>query len=421
VRVTRCNLACIALVLSGAGTGTAAIRFEDFASVRELTLVGDATVARKTLRLTPAKGDRSGAAWLHEKQPVGSGFETTFQFRLTHQGGLGHGADGFAFVLQNSGPEALGGRGSAGGFAVTDPAYHHKEMAIPWSIAVFFDTYRNTDEGDPSANYVAFCTYGKPSELRWPAPRLAFTPNLSVKLKDRRVHTARILFQPPVLSVFLDDSPAAVLESVVDLSIVVDEHGSAWVGFTASTGGGYENHDILNWSFTETDVSSSISVVSSDITFLTSTCLPDRNLCTPESAVVDHRGAGYHVILPGNLEWGASIPNPPTGTAVVTSAHGIVCWDLRARGSDGCSGPSGNGKPAGAGFLAADAPAGALIVRTHEGRVWFSVNGRSGVEFKDNQGFYEFDLEIKPVVPKAQRDVGQGAIGKSEVFQVNGQ
>jgi hypothetical protein len=217
----------------------------------------------------------------------------------------------------------------------------------------------------------------------------------STKCTDRKVHTARILFQPPFLSVFLDGASAPVLESVVDLSIVVDEHGGASVGFTASTGGGHENHDILNWSFTGTDASSSVSVVSSDITFMTSTCLPDRNLCTPENAVVEHSGAGYHVILPGNLEWGASIPNRPSGTVVVTNAHGIVCWDLRARGSDGCSGPSGNRTPVGAEFIAADAPAGALLMRTHEGHVWFSVNGRRGIEFKNNQGFYEFDLEIK--------------------------
>jgi hypothetical protein len=394
--VTLYSLACIALVFSRTGMGAAAIRFEDFASGQALTLVGDAAVTGKTLRLTPAKGDRSGAAWYREKQPVGSGFDTTFQFQLTYQGGLGHGADGFAFVLQNSGPEALGGRGSAGGFAVEDPDFRHKRgSAIPWSIAVFFDTYRNEEEGDPSANYVAFCTHGKPSEMRWPAPRLAFTHNLSVQLKDQKVHTARILFQPPVLSVFLDDSSVPVLESVVDLSIVVDRHGGAWVGFTASTGGGYENHDILNWSFTGTDVSSTMSVVSSDITFLISACLPDRNLCTPESAVVEHREAGYHVILPGNLEWGASIPSPPGRMVVVTKAHGIVCWDFGARGPDGCSGPSGNGTPVGEGFLAADAPAGALVMKTHDGRVWFSANGRRGVEFKNNQGFYEFDLEIK--------------------------
>jgi hypothetical protein len=181
----------------------------------------------------------------------------------------------------------------------------------------------------------------------------------------------------------------------VDLSIVVDHQGRAWVGFTASTGGGYENHDILNWSFVATDVSSSISTVSSHITFLMSACLPNRNLCTPESAVVEGTNAGYHVILPGNLEWGVSIPKPQRGTITVTDAHGIVCWDLEARGSDGCSGPSGNAAPAGSNFIAADAPAGALIMRTREGHTWLSVNGRAGSAFKSNQGFYEFNLEIK--------------------------
>jgi hypothetical protein len=381
--------------LSGTGTALAAIRFEDFASVQGLMLVGDAAASGKALRLTRAKHDRSGAVWFREKQPVASGFETTFQFQLTHEGGLGHGADGFAFVLQNAGPEALGGRGSAGGFAVGDPSYHHRGTAIPWSIAVFFDTYRNKDERDPSANYIAFCTYGKPSEVRWPAPRLAFTPKLSVRLKDRNIHTVRILFQPPVLSVFLDDSQTPVLKSVVDLSPVVDQQGKAWVGFTASTGGGYENHDILNWSFTATDVSSSLSAVSSHITFLMSACLPNRNLCTPESAVVERTNVGYHVILPGNLEWGVSISNPSGEALMVTDAHGIVCWDIAARDSDGCSGPSGTGTPAGSNFIAVGAPAGALIMRTREGHTWLSVNGRAGPDFKNNQGFYEFNLKIK--------------------------
>jgi hypothetical protein len=181
----------------------------------------------------------------------------------------------------------------------------------------------------------------------------------------------------------------------VDLSIVLDPQGSAWVGFTASTGAGYENHDILNWSFASADVSSIMSVVSSQITFLMSACLPDRNLCTPERTTIEHGAVGYHVVLPANLEWGASIPNPGECTAVVTNARGIACWDLKARGAEGCSGPSGNGAPAGAGFLAADAAAGELIVKTRDGHTWFSVNGHSGIGFKGNEGFYEFDLEFK--------------------------
>jgi hypothetical protein len=35
-----------------------------------------------------------------------------------------------------------------------------------------------------------------------------------------------------------------------------------------------------------------------------------------------------------------------------------------------------------------------LIMRTHEGSTWFSVNGRSIVSNK-NEGFYEFDVEIR--------------------------
>jgi hypothetical protein len=39
-----------------------------------------------------------------------------------------------------------------------------------------------------------------------------------------------------------------VLASAIDLSSLLSLNaGLAYVGFTAGTGGGYENHDILNW------------------------------------------------------------------------------------------------------------------------------------------------------------------------------
>jgi len=273
-----------------------------------------------------------------------------------------------------------------------------KHDGIPWAVAVFFDTYRNDEENDPSSNYIGIRANGGPPVTRWPPSRLAASPTLSVRLKDRKVHTARILFQPPVLSVFLDNSAAPVVETKVDLSIATDPQGRAWVGFTAATAGGYENHDILSWSFERADVSSSLYAVTSDITFPRSACLPNRNLCTPEQAFIEPRGAGgagYHVVLPANLEWGASIPNASGRPVAVTNAKGIVCWDPKAPGSQGCGGPAGNGGAAGAGFLSQDNPAGALIMRTRDGRTWFSVNGRSGDAFQDNEGFYEFDVEIK--------------------------
>ena len=81
-----------------------------------------------------------------------------------------------------------------------------------------------------------------------------------------------------------------------------------------------------------------------------------------------------------------SITNPSERRVVVTNAKGIVCWDLEALDSQGCGGPPANGGAVGAGFLAEDKPAGALIIRTRDGRTWFSVNGRCDIAFKDNKG-----------------------------------
>src|SRR6185437_8757961 len=103
----------------------------------------------------------------------------------------------------------------------------------------------------------------------------------------------------------------------------------------------------------------------------------------------------YHVVLPGNVEWGVRIPNPTNAGIMITDAHGIVCWDLKQRGGNGCTGPSGSKGPAGPGFLNEQSPAGALISRTGQGATLFSVNGRAGAGFNDNEGFYEFDVQVK--------------------------
>ena len=109
----------------------------------DLHLVGSAVVLSDRLRLTPAGPQRVGAAWFAPKQHVAAGFEVEFRFQLTGQGGLGPGADGFAFVLQNEGFKAIAGRGSAGGFALGDGWHDPTMPGIPRSIAVFFDTYYN--------------------------------------------------------------------------------------------------------------------------------------------------------------------------------------------------------------------------------------------------------------------------------------
>jgi Bacterial lectin len=102
-----------------------AIEFNTFDQAKGIELAGSAAVYKHALRLTPAKHSQTGAAWLTEKQTVFSHFETIFQFQFTHFCRFG-GADGLAFVMQSAGPDAIGGRGSAGGFGVASRMYRNR-------------------------------------------------------------------------------------------------------------------------------------------------------------------------------------------------------------------------------------------------------------------------------------------------------
>ena len=355
-----------------------------------LQLAGSAHIDGTALRLTDAGRHQAGAAWLSERQAISGGFESTFQFRISGSGGLGGGADGLAFVLQNSGPQALGGRGSGGGFAFGEDA--SSGAGIAQSVAIFFDTYRNEEIGDRSNNFVTICTAGTPSQLRWPPPRLASSKKLRVNLKNGKIHDARVVYAPPLLKVYLDGRE--VLRSTADLSTAEASDGTVWAGFTASTGEGYENHDILSWSLSVSGQQS----VSSSISFLKAACLPDRNLCTPDHAVVEPTGAAsYHIVLPGNLAGGVSIPNPGARTVTVENARGNVCGE-RLRAGASLTGPGNAPGAAGPGSVAprvsdVDGCRGpsALVERNQDGRTWFSADGAA----PSAEGYLEFDARVE--------------------------
>ena len=241
--------------------------------------------------------------------------------------------------------------------------------------------------------------------MRWPPVCQAYSRKLSVDLKNGKPHTARIVYEPPRLSVWLDNLPEPVESASVDFARIRGGAGSAWAGFTASTGGSWENHDLLSWKFgpgPRPDTSSTISAVNSAISYKLGSCMPGRTLCTPEKPTVEQRGPGvYHGILPAHLEWGASVPNPTGAHTRVFNITGAICWDPGLRDTVGCNGHTGNGIVAGPeaegapGFVAPRSQAGALVARLLNGRVWFSVNDRTGDGFKDNEGFFEFDVAIQ--------------------------
>lgn len=147
------------------------------------------------------------------------------------------------------------------------------------------------------------------------------------------------------------------------------------------------------------DNSSQIYSADSHISYAPWACLPNRSQCTPEKVIVGAKGPGeYHIVLPAQLEWGASIPTPPGSSVALHAVTGTVCLDLQGHGSarspESCQGPPGDGEAAGEGYLVPHEPAGALVTKTADGRTYFSVNGRSGA-FQAQEGYFEFDVTVR--------------------------
>ena len=351
-----------------------AVNYRDFRSIVGLRLVGSARQEGTVIRLTPAKEQRSGGMWFAQKQRVSAGFDTEFTFQLTKKGGLGPGADGIAFVIQNNSINELAGRGNSGGFAPGDGYGDRDKPGIPQSIAVFLDTFQN--ETDPSDNHISVCTNGRLGQMNWPPARLGLAPVLPVNMKDGAIHKVRIQFARPILTVYLDNKTEPVLRAAVDMTAVTGSDGYAWVGFTASTGGGYENHDILSWSFVGERVESRLFDVSSRISYLLTDCIEGRNLCTPAKAITEeHRDGEWYVVLPAHLSWPASIPNPARRSVKIVEANGAVCFGSSAEA--GCA-----------------TGASAVVQKSEGGRTWFSVAPPNGQATNTGQGFIELHVML---------------------------
>ena len=209
-------------------------------------LVGSAQQIRDILRLTLSQYvlpiGQSGAAWYTVKQPIENGFEISFQFQITDAAGTGGGADGIAFVIQNSSVSALGSTGGAIGYATGF------SPGISNSLAVEFDTFWNWNV-DPDGNHISVQTAGAAPNSVDHAYSLGMT-NAIPNLKDGAVHSVKIGYMPGTLTVYLDDLTTPALTVSVNLADTLAlDSGTAWIGFTSATGDGYEIHDIFNWSF----------------------------------------------------------------------------------------------------------------------------------------------------------------------------
>lgn len=131
-----------------------ALVFSNFSSTGGLTLTSSSTATTTSdgtvLRLVTATTNDIGGAFSTTQRNVTGGFSTAFDFRLTNPGGSSDGtatgADGFVFVIQHIGVNALGASGEGIGFLNIGAA----------SVGVEFDTFNNSGSPrfDPSSNHL---------------------------------------------------------------------------------------------------------------------------------------------------------------------------------------------------------------------------------------------------------------------------
>ncbi len=279
------------------------------------------------LRLTPNQFFWAGSAWFNNQQPVAGGFTTTFTFQLTGTtAGGGGDADGIAFVIQTSAQNALGPEGCGIGFGGSSSGctpVSGPQTGIPSSLAVEFKTH---SDGSPylSPNSVFIQSNGPNANCVDQSCGIASNANLPINLGDGNPHTAIISYTltplptasncnvpgaPPLpcLDVVLDGNDlfnGGVPLTIPDTNIIAAPlsaligSNNAWVGFTAATGGGDNNQDILSWTFSPLQIQGSPISLSNP-----------ASLTQTASIIV----AGYPVTATFNFS------NVPTGNLVVQS------------------------------------------------------------------------------------------------------
>jgi hypothetical protein len=200
-----------------------------FTSSAGLSLVGGAALSGSALELTNGGQGEARAVW--SATPVNvQNFTTDFNFQITPA--AANIAEGLTFTIQNAGARARGTRGGGLGYE-----------GIATSVAVKFDLYNNAGEGVDSTGF--FLNGAAPTV---PASNLA--PS-GVNLHSGDVMHAHLTYDGTTLTLTLTDTVTGssfVVADVLNIPATVGAN-TAYVGFTASTGGQLATQQILNWTF----------------------------------------------------------------------------------------------------------------------------------------------------------------------------
>jgi hypothetical protein len=224
-RISSCKSSLFTgLLIVGAVVVTTRADITGFNNGVGFTLNGGPTISGGTATLTDSNNFEARSLYYDTPQSISAGFQASFTYQATNGGGLGL-ADGTTFVLQNQGLNALGGSGSGLGYSGITP-----------SAAVAFDLFVGSG--------TSFNTNGNTGGYTSTSP-------VNINSGDPIAVSLSYNGTSHVLTENLTDSTTSATFSTSytsDLASVLGG-GTALVGFTAGTGGGFSTQTVSNFSF----------------------------------------------------------------------------------------------------------------------------------------------------------------------------
>ncbi|RDI04453.1 L-type lectin-domain containing protein, partial [Flavobacterium sp. AG291] len=267
------------------------------------SFIGSATsTGTNCYTITTNTQSNSGAAWYNNPIDLSQDFDIVFDAFFGANAG---GADGMAFILKSTANPVLGAVGGQLGYG---------NLPESPSMAIEFDTYTNSNWGDPAYDHIAIHKAGNVSHLtsdNLVAPVQASTT--STNIKDNQQHEVKILWRAAThtLTVVFDCQVRIVYDNQIIIS-VFGGYPTVYFGFTGSTGA----------------LSNQQSVCFKYLSFLP-TSLQDQTVCEGESiSNVDGtiQGAVSYLWTPTTGVSNPAIANP-VFTPMVTTTYTLTVTD----------------------------------------------------------------------------------------------
>jgi hypothetical protein len=194
-------------------------------------------------RLTDGGTGEAGSVFTTSRVLV-SNFDTTFTFRM--HDGTNPSADGMAFVIQASSPQALGFPGGGLGYGLDHPG---GALGIPNSIAIKFDLFNNAGEGNNSTGI--FFNGDSPTIPSQPGEASIDLTSSGIDLHSQDVFKVHLTYDGTTLiETIVDTSTGKTFTHSYAVNIPALIGGDvAYAGFTGGTGGLTTIADVQTWTY----------------------------------------------------------------------------------------------------------------------------------------------------------------------------